>query len=72
MKRHALIQLLKKDGQSDTQAADELDRAVEHILKRLKKGQTVALPGLGRLVPGRKPAIRFEKRPVRPKGPARD
>lgn len=34
---------------SPSQAADELDQAVHHILKKLRRGQTVSLPGIGTL-----------------------
>lgn len=47
-----MIRLLAKSGKSKPQAADALDRAVEQILKRLRKGHNVELPGLGELVPG--------------------
>jgi hypothetical protein len=69
MKRQSLIHLLQAGGKTEPQAADELDRAVEHILRRLRKGQVVALPGIGRLVPGRRPAIQFEKSQRRKGGP---
>jgi nucleoid DNA-binding protein len=32
-------------------AADELDRIVHDIVRRLRQGKEVALPGIGRLVP---------------------
>ncbi|MBN9657843.1 MAG: hypothetical protein J0H49_06670 [Acidobacteria bacterium] len=59
-----LIDLLAAGGQSVPQAADELDRTVERILSRLRKGEVVSLPGLGRLVPGRNPSFRFEQASV--------
>lgn len=61
MTKKSIIQMIASGGQSAPQAADHLDRAVEQILRRLKKGEVVALPGLGRLVPGPKPSFHFEK-----------
>jgi hypothetical protein len=49
------------DGLSRPEIADQLDRAVENILKRLRKGEVVSLPGLGKLVPGPKASFHFEK-----------
>ena len=60
MKNKTLIELLTAEGKTESQAADDIDRAVERILRRLRNGQVVALPGLGRLVPGPKPEITFE------------
>lgn len=37
---------------------------MERILSRLRQGQAVALPGLGRLVPDRNASFRFEKASV--------
>jgi len=61
MSKKTLIQLITTGGQSAPEAADQLDRAVENILRRLRKGEVVSLPGLGRLVPGPKPTFTFEK-----------
>lgn len=61
MARQQLIQLLAGEGQTETQAADQLNRAVVHILKQLRKGESVALPGLGQFEPGPTPTFRFEK-----------
>lgn len=38
----------------DPQTADELSQAVACIVKRLRSGQTVSLPGVGDLLPGKK------------------
>jgi hypothetical protein len=48
-------------GQRTAEDADRLGRAVEDILRNLRKGREVELPGLGRLIPGPGPTIRFEK-----------
>lgn len=49
---------------SEAEAADQLDRVVHAILRRLRRGKPVSLPGLGRLMPVRAGGIRFE--PTRP------
>lgn len=64
MTSRELVELLAAGGRNAPQAADELDRTVERILSRLRQGQAVALPGLGRLVPDRNASFRFEKASV--------
>jgi nucleoid DNA-binding protein len=44
---------------SEAAAADQLDRVLHRILKDLKRGRTVRLPGLGTLTPGRASGFRF-------------
>lgn len=61
MAKQQLVQLLAGQGKTETQAADQLDRTVVHILKQLRKGESVALPGLGQFEPGPTPTFRFEK-----------
>lgn len=55
-----LMEILRDAGKADGKAADELARAIEAILRRLKRGETVSLPGVGRLVPGRGRQVRLE------------
>lgn len=43
----------RQDPVLDPKAADEISRAVTSILKRLRAGHTVKLPGLGHLIPGK-------------------
>lgn len=50
--------------------ADQLDQTVVNILRRLRNGETVSLPGLGRLVPDARTSFKFEKA-VPAKGGAR-
>jgi nucleoid DNA-binding protein len=45
---------------SPEEAADTLDRITHRILKRLRQGKSVILPGLGRFIPG--PKLKFEFR----------
>ena len=42
--------LAKKTGQSKAQAQDEIDILVHRILKSLREGKPVKLPGVGKLV----------------------
>jgi hypothetical protein len=61
MANNTLLKLINMEGQSEPEAADDLARVVETILKRLRKGEVVTLPGLGKLVPGAKSTFRLEK-----------
>jgi hypothetical protein len=63
MSNKSLLQMMTPNGESQPQAADDLARVVVSILKRLRKGEVVALPGLGRLVPGPKSSFFLEKLP---------
>jgi nucleoid DNA-binding protein len=60
MAKRNLTEMLRKAGQAEGEAADELARAVESILRRLKRGEPVSLPGVGRLVPGKGREVRLE------------
>jgi len=74
MKKRQLEARLARHGRlSKTTAADQLDRVIHEILKGLKKGEAVPLPGLGTFLPGKKPAFRFESRsaPKKPGGGAK-
>lgn len=63
MKRKALTDALARDGNLPTsQAADQVDAAVALILRKLKKGKAVPLPGLGAFLPGPQPRFEFERR----------
>jgi len=53
--------LARQSGLSRAQAADELDRVVHRILSNLRRGQEVALPGLGKLTRGPKGKVTFER-----------
>jgi nucleoid DNA-binding protein len=52
--------LAKREGLSNAEAADELDRAVHEILTALRKGEPASLPGLGKFLPGAKWKFRFD------------
>lgn len=64
MKPPDIFDLLKQQDRGE-EAADALSRAVESILKRLRRGESVALPGLGRLVPEGGRQVRLEPAPKR-------
>ncbi len=64
MKPPVILDLLKQQDKGE-EAADALARAVESILKRLKRGESVSLPGLGRLVPEGGRQVRLEPAPKR-------
>jgi len=56
MKREELAKkLARKTGLSNSAARNEVDELVHQILHKLRKGQQVKLPGLGKLVGNKKP-----------------
>ena len=51
MKREELARKLAKQSHlSRAEACDQVDEVVRKILKSLRQGQTVELPGVGRLI----------------------
>ncbi|MGC8793075.1 MAG: HU family DNA-binding protein [Bryobacteraceae bacterium] len=62
-KRDLAARLARQSGVSEADAADRLDRLVHDILRRLRQGKPVSLPGLGTLLPGARPTFRFEDEP---------
>jgi len=51
MKREQLARILaRREGVSQAAAQDQLDSLVYEILKKLKSGRPVKLPGVGKLV----------------------
>jgi hypothetical protein len=62
MKREQLARrLARQSGISPAAAADQLDRVLNDILKRVRRGQSAPLPGLGTFWPGQKPEFYFEE-----------
>jgi hypothetical protein len=62
MKREQLARRLAKEaGITPAAAADQLDRILSDILKRVRRGQSASLPGLGTFWPGPQPAFYFEQ-----------
>jgi nucleoid DNA-binding protein len=53
--------LARQSGLSSAEAADQLDRVVNRILTSLRSGREVPLPGLGKLTPGPKGLVTFER-----------
>jgi Bacterial DNA-binding protein len=76
MKKDQIARRLAKEAKISTAAAaDQLDRIVSDILKRLRRGKSASIPGLGWFRAGRGQDFRFEgprdagsKRGARKKG----
>jgi len=62
-KRELAARLARESRIPKAEAADQLDRLVRDILRRLRQGKPVSLPGLGTFVPGARPEFRFEDQP---------
>ena len=61
MKKEQLTRRLAKQSRISTAAAaDQVDRVVHKILKRLRKGQNASLPGLGTFRAGREEDCQFD------------
>ena len=53
MKKAELAKRLAREaGVSRAEAADQLDRVVHRILRGLRQGKAVPVPGLGKFTPG--------------------
>jgi nucleoid DNA-binding protein len=63
--------LAKKSKLSQAAAADQLDRVVNEILHRVRKGQPASLPGLGTFSLGQEGDSGFEPAPKARKGARR-
>jgi nucleoid DNA-binding protein len=46
-------QLAKKSSVSQAQAADQIDNYIHDVLRKLRKGQRVPVPGVGVITPNR-------------------
>jgi nucleoid DNA-binding protein len=56
MKREEIAKkLARKTGLSDSAARNEVDELVHRILHKLRRGQPVKLPGVGKLLGNRQP-----------------
>jgi nucleoid DNA-binding protein len=61
MKKEQLVRrLAKESGISAAAAADQLDSILTGILRRIRRGHSASLPGLGTFLPGPKPEFYFE------------
>jgi Bacterial DNA-binding protein len=62
MKKEQLARrLARESGITPAAAADQLDRILNDILKRVRRGHSASLPGLGTFWPGPRPAFYFEE-----------
>jgi nucleoid DNA-binding protein len=62
MKKAQLVKrLARESGISTAAAADQLDDILGGILRRVRRGQSAPLPGLGIFLPGLKPEFHFEE-----------
>jgi nucleoid DNA-binding protein len=53
--------LARESGISTAAAADQLDSILTAILRRVRRGHSASLPGLGTFIPGPKPEFYFEQ-----------
>ena len=61
MKKEQLARRVAKESHITTAAAaDQLDRVMHDILKRVRSGQSAPFPGLGTFHPDRKSGFQFE------------
>jgi nucleoid DNA-binding protein len=61
MKKEQLARRLAKESRITTAAAaDQLDRVLHDILKRVRSGQSASFPGLGTFRPDRKSGFQFD------------
>ena len=61
MKKEQLAKrLAKESGISAAAAADQLDSILTGILRRIRRGHSASLPGLGTFLPGPMPEFYFE------------
>lgn len=67
MKKEQLARQLAKESRiTPAAAADQVDSILNAILKRVRKGQSASLPGLGTFAPGRKEDFQFDRNtPIR-------
>lgn len=70
MKKSDLIkQVARQRGVAPGAAADQMDKAVNQILRALRNGQAARLPGLGTITPGKRWVFRQEcQQNVSPEG----
>ena len=58
-------QLARETGVTQSEAADQVDEVVSSILRKLKKGGSANLPGVGRLRRDVKGILQFTQTPTR-------
>jgi nucleoid DNA-binding protein len=62
--RDLVQDLASRTDLAPAEAADHLDRIVSGILRRLKSGSSVKVPGLGVLEPNKETGISLKQNPV--------
>ena len=61
MKKGDLARRLARESRmSEGAAADQLDRVVNDLLQRVRRGEHASLPGLGTFRPGRNREFKFD------------
>ena len=61
MKKPALARrLARQSSLTQAEAADRIDRVVNRIVAKLRKGESASLPGLGEFRPGHAWCFEFE------------
>jgi nucleoid DNA-binding protein len=68
MKKEQLARQLAKESKiTAAAAADQVDRILNDILERIRRGRSASLPGLGTFAPGQKKDFQFDRGiPFRP------
>jgi nucleoid DNA-binding protein len=62
MKKEQLARQLAKESKIPAAAAaDQLDRIVSDILRRVRNGESASFPGLGTFRPGRERDFKFDR-----------
>lgn len=62
MKKEQVARRLARETRTSTAtAADQLDRIVSDLLLKVRRGQTVSLPGLGSFQAGTQKEFQFER-----------
>jgi len=51
--KQVIRQLAKRSSVTQAEAADQIDKYIHDVLRKLRKGQNVPVPGVGVITPGR-------------------
>jgi nucleoid DNA-binding protein len=62
-KHHVARRLAKESRMTEGAAADQVDRILSDLRKKVRKGQSASLPGLGTFRSGRKQDFQFDPDP---------
>jgi nucleoid DNA-binding protein len=62
-KKQVARRLAKESRMTEGAAADQMDRIMSDLRKKMGKGQSASLPGLGTFRPGRKHEFEFDPDP---------